>query len=96
MEEVTQTCNRCGRKFLVIKQEREFLDKKGLPLPTTCPTDRQINRIKNRGERQLYKTTCQECGNNVVTSYDPQKAKSKILCQKCFADFFDKNEATLA
>lgn len=92
MADITQTCNVCGKKFLVITQEQEFLQKKGLPLPTVCPTDRQARRLKTRGERTLYKTTCQKCGAKTITSYDPAKAKSKILCRKCYLDFFEKTE----
>ena len=92
MPDITQTCTQCGKKFLVIPQEQEFLEKKGLPLPTLCPTDRQARRLATRGERTLYKTTCQQCGNQVITSYDPAKATGKILCKKCYIDFFEKTE----
>ena len=92
MTDITQTCSQCGKKFLVISQEQEFLKKKGLPLPTMCPTDRQARRLATRGGGALYKTTCQQCGVQTITSYDPAKAKSKILCKKCYIDFFEKNE----
>lgn len=92
MADITQTCEKCGKKFLVIDQEQEFLKKKELPFPTLCPTDRQEKRIKNRGERNLYRTTCQQCDANMITSYDPSKAKNKILCQKCYLEYFEKND----
>ena len=95
MPDITQTCAKCGKKFLVIPQEKAFLDKKGLPLPIFCSTDRQARRLATRGERTLYKTTCQECGNSVITSYDPQTAVSKILCKKCYLDYFEKHDALL-
>lgn len=92
MADITQTCSQCGKKFLIIDQEQEFLKKKNLPLPTLCPTDRQARRLENRGERTLYKTTCQQCGDGVITSYDPGKAVSKILCKKCYLAYFEKND----
>lgn len=92
MVDITQTCTTCGKNFLIIPQEQEFLKKKNLPLPQLCPTDRQARRLATRGERTLYKTTCQQCGAQTITSYDPAKATSKILCKKCYLDFFEKNE----
>lgn len=92
MADIIKVCEKCGKKFLAIEQEQEFLKKKDLPLPTICPTDRQANRLKNRGERTLYKTVCQQCGASVITSYDPKSVTNKILCRKCYMDYFEKNE----
>lgn len=92
MVDITQICKLCGKKFLIIEPEQEFLKKKGLPFPVICPTDRQAARVKNRGERTLYKTICQLCGTNVITSYDPKSVSNKILCRKCYAEYFEKNE----
>ena len=92
MSDLTQTCTQCGKKFLVIKPEQEFLQKKGLALPELCPHDRQARRLSQRGERNLYRTTCQQCKANVITTYDPEKVKSQILCRKCYQEYFDKND----
>lgn len=92
MADVVETCQKCGKKFLIIDQEQEFLKKKQLPLPTLCPTDRQARRLAGRGERALYKTTCQECAVSMITSYDPAKATSKILCKTCYSKHFATHE----
>lgn len=92
MADIVQTCTQCGKKFLIIDQEQKFLKGKGLLLPMLCPDDRQVKRIKDRGERVLYRTTCQQCGANMITSYDPNKSKSMILCQKCYLAYFEKND----
>lgn len=92
MADVTQMCTKCGKKFLVIEVEQEFLNKKRLPLPTLCPSDRQARRLESRGERALYRTTCQKCGANMITSYDPKTAPNKILCKKCYLEFFEKTD----
>lgn len=96
MPDITSVCKQCNKKFLIIEPEQEFLKKKGLPLPNVCPTDRQLNRLKNRGERTLYRTTCQQCGTNMITSYDPKTVDSKILCQKCYVQYFDKNDPLIS
>lgn len=92
MADIVQSCTQCNKKFLIIDREQEFLKKKGLPLPTLCPYDRQAKRVKDRGERVLYRTVCQQCGTNMITSYDPKKAKSMVLCQKCYLAYFEKND----
>lgn len=91
MQELKKTCKKCGKEFWVIKQEQEFLRKIGLPLPDNCPSCRQERRLKDRGERSLYKTTCQSCGKNIVVTYNPKTEKRKILCKKCYLDWFEKN-----
>lgn len=92
MSDITQICSQCGKKFLIIELEQEFLTKRGLPLPDLCPADRQARRLARRGERNLYRTTCQQCKASVITTYDPAKATSKILCRQCYQEYFDKND----
>lgn len=92
MADITQTCTRCGKKFLIIDQEQEFLKKKTLPFPTLCPTDRQARRLAGRGERGLYRTKCQQCGGDMTTTYDPKTVASKILCKKCYLEYFEKHD----
>jgi hypothetical protein len=92
MADITETCEECGKKFLIIEQEQEFLQKKGLPLPKICPTDRQKARLSQRGERNLYKTNCQNCGASMITTYDPTKVTNKILCKKCYLEYFEKTD----
>lgn len=91
MQETKKTCKKCGKEFWVIKQEQEFLNKMGLPTPTQCPTCRQERRLKDRGERNLYRTTCQNCQKNIIVTYDPKTETRKILCKKCYLDWFEKN-----
>jgi len=95
MADVTKICTQCDRKFLVIDLEQKFLKKKNLPFPTLCPSDRQGRRLASRGERTLYKTTCQECGDSVITSYDPVKATSKILCKTHYLKYFETHEMVI-
>lgn len=96
MANVTQTCTKCGRKFLVIEPEQKFLQEKGLPLPTICPSDRQIRRLKLRGnERALYRTKCQECGKDIVVSYDPTKTKNKILCKEDYDKWLTEHNTVI-
>ena len=90
------TCSKCGRQFRVIEQEEKFLKDKGLPLPTQCPSDRQLRRLLLRGnERALFKTKCQECGKDIVVSYDPAKTKNKILCKEDYDKWINENDVII-
>ena len=94
MTDTTATCATCNKKFLIIEQELEFLKKKNLALPSLCPTDRQLRRMKDRGERTLYKTTCRKCDAGMITTFNPNTftAETKIFCQQCYREYFDKTD----
>jgi hypothetical protein len=97
MTAVAQVCGKCGKQFLIIDQEQEFLNKKGISLPTNCPSCRQLRRLTLRGgERALYKTKCQQCGKDIITSYDPSKAPNKILCKEDYEKFWSEKDAVIA
>lgn len=92
----THTCTKCQKQFLIIDQEQKFLTEKNLPLPTMCPSCRQTRRLMIRGgERALYKTTCQQCGKEIVTSYDPKNVPGKILCKEDYEKYFAENEVII-
>lgn len=91
MDNIKKTCSKCGKEFWIIKQEQEFLHKMNLPFPTMCPGDREMRRLSERGERQLYRTKCQNCQKDIVVTYNPETEKRKILCRQCFLDWFEKN-----
>lgn len=92
MANQTLTCAKCGNKFLVIEQEKKFLSEKGLPFPSNCPTCRQTRRLSLRGGRQLFKSKCQKCDKDIVTSYDPTKVKQVILCKEDYEKYFEEND----
>lgn len=96
MANITQTCAKCGRQFLVVDQEQEFLKEKGLSLPIQCPSCRQTRRLMLRGERSLYKTNCQKCGKEIIVSYDPQTIKNTILCKKDYEQYYQENDPIIS
>jgi hypothetical protein len=87
MAAITASCQKCSKQFLVIDQEQQFLREKGLPNPVQCPACRQERRLALRGGRQLFRTKCQKCGKDIVTSYDPEKATSIILCREDYEKY---------
>lgn len=96
MQPIKSTCKTCGSEFWIIPQEQQFLKQMNLPLPSNCPGCRQERRLKDRGERRLYKTTCQNCKKRIVVSYDPQKETRRILCKECYLDYFEKNPVLIS
>lgn len=93
MANITKTCARCQKQFIVLEQEQRFLSEKGLALPTNCPTCRQIRRLTLRGgERMLYKTKCQKCQQEIVVAFNPQKVTNPILCKKDYDQYFLEND----
>jgi hypothetical protein len=93
MNSITRQCPGCQKQFLVTIQEQDFLHDKLLPLPTNCPTCRQIRRLALRGaERMLYKTHCQKCGKDIVVARDPKHTKNVIYCRKDYDQYFVDND----
>ncbi|KKQ24496.1 MAG: hypothetical protein US40_C0003G0035 [Candidatus Roizmanbacteria bacterium GW2011_GWC2_37_13] len=92
MENIKKTCKTCGKEFWVIKQEQEFLAKMNLHHPSSCPGCREARRLADRGERQLYRTKCQNCQKDVIVSYNPETEKRRILCKDCYLQWFEKNQ----
>lgn len=92
MSNITQNCTKCGKPFLIIEPEQKFLQQKGLPLPTVCPSDRQLRRLHLRGVRELFKSKCQKCGKDIVVAFNPEKAKQVIYCKEDYEKFFEEND----
>lgn len=94
MPNLTQTCPKCGKQFLIIEREQKFLADKNLPLPIHCPSCRQLRRLFLRGnDRMLYKATCGKCGKEIIVSYDPAKTTNQILCKQDYERY--KSETDL-
>ena len=79
-------CRDCGKDFLVLAQEQEFLSKKKLPLPLQCPKCRQNQRLAMRNERNLYKRKCDKCEEMMISPYRPE-SEYTVYCQKCFWEY---------
>ena len=92
MVNITQTCTKCSKQFLIIEVEQKFLQQKRLPLPTICPTDRQLRRLNLRGGRELFRTKCQKCGKDIAVVFDPKKTKQAIYCKEDYEKFFMEND----
>ncbi len=96
MANITETCKECSKKFLIIDQEQNFLQEKGLALPTSCPACRQTRRLKLRGERTLFRTKCSKCNKEIIVSYNPKTVTNQILCKKDYEQYFMENDPIIS
>lgn len=96
MANLTQTCSACGKQFLILDKEQQFLHEKDLPLPQNCPQCRQTRRLKLRGDRTLFKATCDKCGKVIIVTYDPKTVTNKILCREDYQQYFIENDPIIS
>lgn len=84
-------CSKCNKQFKIIKQEIEFLQRKGLSLPGMCPNCREARRQALRNPRQLIKSKCDKCGKELITTpkVDPN---IKVYCDVCFKDYLNTTD----
>lgn len=77
------TCEVTGRNFKLIKQEIEFYEKHGIPLPKRHPNVRIEQRYRIRNPNEFWKRNCAKCNAEIVTTYDPKKPEI-VYCEKCY------------
>lgn len=93
MANITQTCAKCSKQYLVIDKEQQFLQTKGLPLPVHCPSCRQQRRLMLRGnDRALYRAQCSKCNKEIIISFDPAKTPNQILCKQDYERYMSETD----
>ncbi|MCL5094285.1 MAG: zinc-ribbon domain containing protein [Patescibacteria group bacterium] len=88
MASIKRICSKCHEEFLIIEQEKAFLDEKGLPEPKECPTCRQNRRLSLRSEQKLYSSTCDKCGKDIIIAFKPPEDQ-KVFCKECYLKYFE-------
>jgi CxxC-x17-CxxC domain-containing protein len=91
--EKTLTCTDCGKTFAFTAEEQEFYASKGLTNePKRCGPCRQTRKAEryggdrggySRGPRQMYPTTCAQCGKQTEVPFQPRGNKP-VYCRDCF------------
>jgi len=77
------TCEKTGKLYKIIPHELAFYKKMGLPIPRECPDYRHAARMKARNPRALWPRTCAKCGDEIWTSYSPDRTET-VYCEKCY------------
>lgn len=78
-------CSECGKNYKITNQELAFYIKIGVPIPRKCPDCRHEERIKLRNPQKLWKRACQNCKEELLTSYEDSKPEI-IYCEKCYLE----------
>ncbi|MCK9371526.1 hypothetical protein M0R04_16555 [Candidatus Dojkabacteria bacterium] len=82
-------CQNCKKDFIIEPDDFLFYEKIKVPAPTFCPECRLQRRQNFRNESTLYKTTCDMCGDSIITGY-PKENNLKIYCNTCwYSDGWD-------
>lgn len=83
------TCLECQQPFEVKPQDREILDKLGLPTPSLCATHALQRRLAYRNERYLYRRNCEFCGVSMLAQFSPE-SYMHVYCRECwYSDKWD-------
>jgi CxxC-x17-CxxC domain-containing protein len=88
------TCSDCGQSFSFTSGEQEFFASKGFTNePRRCPACRSTKRAErlgndggsfnNRGPRQMYPSTCAQCGKQTEVPFQPRGDKP-VYCLDCY------------
>ncbi len=54
-------CEVTGKPFRITKQELNFYEKMGLPLPTKHPNQRHKERFEQVNKKKLWNNKCDKC-----------------------------------
>ena len=85
-EEVLKAVFRCQtseRSYRITRQELQFYRKHSLRLPTNCPEERLLRRIRSKRPRRQLRRHCAHCAIEVQTSLSQQDC-ANLLCEQCF------------
>jgi CxxC-x17-CxxC domain-containing protein len=93
-KEKTLTCSDCSKTFPFTAEEQEFFSSKGFTNePKRCPSCRSARRSEkfgrdsggysNSGTRQMYPTTCAQCGKQTEVPFQPRGDKP-VYCRDCY------------
>lgn len=85
---VVLPCKESAKGYRILKQELEFYQKLGLPVPRLCPDVRHKQRMNRRAKRALHKIKCSNCQIALVSTLSPERSDN-ICCEKCYLQAVD-------
>jgi len=85
-EDKNLICKECGNEFVFTAGEQEFYAEKGFENePTRCKECRDARKRGGNRERELFETTCAECGGIARLPFRPREDGRPVYCSDCFA-----------
>lgn len=79
----TLICSESSKPFKLSKIELDFYRKNSLPVPLLHPEIRFKNRFNLRNKRILIKRLCDNCSEDLYSSYEKNH---KVYCTKCYLE----------
>ena len=78
-EDKTLTCKECGAEFVFTAGEQGLTNE-----PLRCKACRDKRRNAGKPQRELFETTCAQCGGVARVPFQPSTDRP-VLCSECFA-----------
>lgn len=78
-----RNCTICKTAFTLTPEEITFYQEKKIALPIYCPSCRLSQRASLRGERKMYKRTCNGCKQTLITTF-PAESPYNVYCLDCY------------
>lgn len=89
-EDKTLTCKDCGVEFVFTAGEQEFYAERGFQNePQRCKECRDKRKAAARGPREMFETTCAQCGNAAKVPFQPSEDRP-VYCSDCYATMKDQ------
>ena len=79
----TRVCEVTGKPFRIIKQELDFYQREGLPLPRLHPDERRRRRLAMRTPYKIWNRECAKCQKPIATSYSTERPEI-VYCESCY------------
>jgi CxxC-x17-CxxC domain-containing protein len=77
-------CNhQCTEAFKITPEEFKFYKTMDIPVPRSCPNCRHFARLAQRTPIKLFDRKCAKCGDEIKTSYAPNRQEI-VYCKKCY------------
>jgi CxxC-x17-CxxC domain-containing protein len=84
-ENKTIVCKDCGQEFIFTAGEQEFYEQQGFKNePKSCKACRMAKKNAGRAPRELFTTTCANCGGEAKVPFEPSNDRP-VYCSACFA-----------
>ena len=84
-ENKTLVCNDCGKEFVFTAGEQEFYASRGFQNePQRCKECRDARKNAAKGPREMFVTTCAECGKEAKVPFQPSNDRP-VYCSERFA-----------
>lgn len=88
----SKTCTSCQKTFEITPQEQTLYKKFGFPEGELCFECDQKSRICFRNGRNLYQRKCDASGQNIISSYSPDKPYKIYKSDIWYGDSWDALE----